>query len=77
MAAGGASVKSEIVFERYYAAVLDNPRLPGEGAMAYLVRIAEIAAKVDAGALPKPAKDWPAPRLPYRDDSEDTNWTPQ
>ena len=33
----------EVPYERFLAAVLDNPRKPGEGAMTYVARIAEIA----------------------------------
>lgn len=57
-----------ISFERYREAVLDNARRPDEGFSEYIVRIAELAAELEANAKG---------RLPYRDDSEDTNWTPQ
>jgi hypothetical protein len=53
---------------RYESVVWDNPRKPGEGAIAYIVRIAELVA---VGPLPEP-KEMAAVggRLPYAEDSE-------
>lgn len=57
-----------IPLERYWAAVMDNPRRPGEGPMTYIVRIAEL---VEGGALESPGREMPdVPRdswLPYRE----------
>jgi hypothetical protein len=36
-----ASVREAAIYE---SVVLDNPRKPGEGAMSYIVRLAELAA---------------------------------
>ena len=44
-----------IPLERYWAAVMDNPRRDKEGPMSYVVRIAELVA----GKLDKPAKAMP------------------
>jgi hypothetical protein len=49
----------------YESAVWDNPRKPGEGAIAYIVRIAELVA----GAPVEP-RAMPAVRLPYPEDRE-------
>jgi len=53
-----------IPLARYEAAVWDNPRKPGEGAISYVQRIAEIAAGLELAA---PVKDMPEVRLPYAD----------
>lgn len=53
----------------YHAAVLDNPRKPGELPSAYISRISSIVAGTEQGAFP--VQPWPAGRLPYPDDSED------
>lgn len=55
---------NRIPFERYWAAVLDNPIKPKEGHGSYIVRIAELVA---GGPLPAAVKDMPEIRLPYRD----------
>jgi hypothetical protein len=53
---------------RYESAVWDNPRKPGEGAIAYIVRIAEMVA---GGPLPVPkVMAAVGGRLPYAEDSE-------
>ena len=49
---------------RYETAVWDNPRRPGEGAIAYVSRIAELVA-----GQPVKVKDVPEARLPYRDEA--------
>jgi hypothetical protein len=56
---------AELELGRYLASVYDNPRKPGEGAIAYIVRIAELVA---GGPLPKPKEMASVGgRLPYRD----------
>lgn len=57
-------MRLDIPLARYEAAVWDHPRKPGEGAMTYIARLAELAA---ATHLAQPAKDMPEVRLPYRD----------
>ena len=49
----------------YENAVESNPRKHGEGPMAYVRRIAEIAT---GELLAQPAKTMPEARLPYRED---------
>lgn len=59
---------------RYEAAVWDHPRKPEEGAIAYVVRIAETVAgqPVKVRDMPKAYAPEPDVRLPYRDDSDDS-----
>lgn len=57
-------MRLDIPLARYESAVWDHPRKPGEGAMTYCARIAELAAGTHLAA---PLQDMPAARLPYRD----------
>ena len=59
---------NEVPYERYLAVDYDNPRGAKEGAIGYIVRLAELAAEAQAGALR--VKDVPSVRLPYADDRE-------
>lgn len=52
----------DIPLARFEATVWDHPRKPGEGAIAYIVRITELATQAHAEV-----KDMPEVRLPYRD----------
>jgi hypothetical protein len=47
---------------RFEGCVMDNPRRPGEGAIAYCARIAELVS-----GKPTEPKDMPSVRLPYKD----------
>lgn len=54
---------TEVPFERYLAVAYDNKRKSDEGAIGYIVRLAELAAEAHAGSLR--VKDVPSVRLPY------------